>query len=137
MSRRVVAVVSGVAALLLSSLSPALAGTTSPVLGSKSAFPSGKGFGTAKPRTVYLGGDPTGLVKSITWQRWGSARAVGYGTGWCPGQSVAAGHPCSVALHVSKLGTCHGARAYNALAFYFKAGSSYTLGSRWNACKGG
>ncbi len=106
------------------------------MLGSKNALRGGTGFGTVKPRTVFLGGDPTGLVKSITWQHWGSARAVGFGQGLCAGQSVAAGHPCSAALHLSNLGTCHGRRAYIDLAFFFKSGGKWTEGTRLNACTG-
>jgi hypothetical protein len=136
MSRRVAAVSTAVAMLLVVSSPAALGRSNSPVLGWKHAFQSGTGFGTAKPRTVYLGGDPTGEVKSITWQHWGAAHAVGFGQGWCPGQSVAAGHPCLAALHVSELGSCHGRRAYLKLAFYFKTGPSWTAGSKWNACTG-
>jgi len=136
MSRRVAAVLAAVGILFVSSLPTALALGTSPVLGSKKAFQAGTGFGTVKPRTVYLGGDPTGEVKSITWHNWGAARAVGYGQGWCPGKSVASGHPCSAALHVSKLGTCHGRRAYIQMAFYFKTGATWTAGTKLNACTG-
>lgn len=114
----------------------AWAGAGTPVLGSKNAFPNGKGFGTAKPRVVYLGGDPTGYVSRISWQHWGSSRAVGFGRGWCPGQSVAAGHYCLAALHVSRLGTCHGQRAYRSLVFDFKDRGKWMLGSKWNACSG-
>jgi hypothetical protein len=49
------------------------------VLGSSSFAPNGKGFGTSKPRTVYNGGVPSGLVMSISWRNWGSARAIGFG----------------------------------------------------------
>ena len=136
MSRRLAAVSTAVAMLFVLSSPAALGRNTSPILGWKHAFQSGTGFGTAKPRTVYLGGDPTGEVKSITWQHWGAAHAVGFGQGRCPGQSVAAGHPCAAALHVSQLGSCHGRRAYLKLAFYFKTGQSWTAGSKWNACTG-
>jgi hypothetical protein len=137
MSRRLMSVPMALATVLVLSLSPAaLALSPAPVLGAKNAFMGGQGFGAAKPRTVFLGGDPTGLVKSITWQHWGAAKAVGYGSGWCPGQSVASGHPCPAALHVSKLGTCHGRRAYDELAFYFKPGASWVAGTKLNACTG-
>jgi hypothetical protein len=135
-SRRLAAVLMTVAMLFAVGLPAAIARGTSPVLGSKQAFPSGKGFGSVKPRTVFLGGDPTGYVSSITWHNWGASRSVGYGEGWCPGQSVAAGHPCSAALHLSGLGTCHGRRAYTKLAFYFKNGSSWMAGTKLNACTG-
>lgn len=136
MVQRLTAVLGVAAMLFVLSMPTALARIASPVLGSNQAFQNGKGFGTVKPRTVYLGGDPTGEVKSITWHQWGAAHAVGFGQGWCPGQSVAAGHPCAAALHVSQLGICHGRRAYLKLAFYFKTGQSWTAGSKWNACTG-
>jgi hypothetical protein len=136
MSRRVAAALTALAVLFVLNSSAAVGRSTSPVLGWAHAFQHGAGFGTATPRTVDLGGDPTGKVTSITWHDWGAARAVGFGQGWCPGQSVAAGHPCSAALHVSKLGTCHRRRAYLEIAFYFKNGPTWILGSKWNACTG-
>jgi hypothetical protein len=49
------------------------------VLGSAAFAPGGKGFGTSKPRTIFNGGVPSGLVTRIRWQRWGSAHAIGFG----------------------------------------------------------
>lgn len=124
--------------LLLVISSPALGRGSTPVLGWKHAFPSGAGFGTVKPRHVFLGGDPTGDVTSIGWRNWGIQRSMGFGTGWCPGRSVAAGHPCPVSLHTYALGTCHGRRAYTGMSFYFKSRprSHWKLGSKWNICTG-
>jgi hypothetical protein len=136
MFRRLAAVSIALAIVFVVSSPAALGRSSSPVLGWKHAFQGGTGFGTAKPRTVDLGGDPTGEVKTISWQHWDAAHAVGFGRGWCPGQSVAAGHPCPVALHVSGLGSCHGRRAYLKLAFYFKTGPSWIAGSKLNACTG-
>jgi hypothetical protein len=51
------------------------------VLGGSFFGPMGRGFGHAKPRTIYNGGDPAGLVTSIRWKHWGSAAAIGYGKG--------------------------------------------------------
>jgi hypothetical protein len=137
--RLAIQIVSLIAALIvpLGFAAPsALGRTPAPVLGSKSAFPTGTGFGTVKPRTVYLGGDPTGQVESITWRQWGSGRTVGFGQGWCPGSSVASGYPCQAALHVYGLGRCHGRRAYQTLAFYFKPGSAWIAGAKLNICSG-
>ena len=138
MSRRFISVLLALAVPLVCALPSALGRNRTPVLGWKRAFPSGKGFGVVKPRTVYLGGDPTGNVASITWHNWGSGRAVGFGQGWCPGRSVASGHPCRVPLHVYGLGTCHGLRSYRNLSFYFKPGRHrhWTPGSKWNICSG-
>ena len=49
------------------------------VLGSSAFAPNGKGFGTAKPRTIFNGGVPSGLVTQIRWRRWGTALATGVG----------------------------------------------------------
>jgi hypothetical protein len=130
----------GVALLLALAVTGALptafARSPAPVLGWKDAFQDGQGFGSVKPRTVYLGGDPTGDVTAIRWRQWGLGHAVGFGRGWCPGRSVASGHPCSVALHAYGLGTCHGRLAYRTLAFYFKSGTKWTVGSKWDVCSG-
>ena len=39
----------------------------------------GRGWGKEKPRTVYNGGVPSGLIKSIRWNRWGKTVATGRG----------------------------------------------------------
>jgi hypothetical protein len=108
------------------------------VLGWGHAFSNGKRFGLVRPRHVFLGGDPTGDVTGVRWDGWGAGKATGFGTGWCPGRSVADGYYCSVSLHAYDLGLCHGSRAYRILTFYFKFGPHrrWVLGSKWNACTG-
>ena len=110
----------------------------SPVLGWAHAFPNGTGFGQVTPRHVFLGGDPTGDVTGLRWRSWGAGKTLGFGTGWCPGRSVADGYYCSVSLHAYNLGRCHGRRAYRTLTFYFKPGPQrrWMFGSRWNTCTG-
>ena len=108
-----------IVAILLTWVAAAHA-AASPVLGSAHAFPDGKGFGQIQPRHVFLGGDPTGDVTGVRWHGWGAGETTGFGIGWCPGRTVAAGHSCPVSLHAYDLGSCHGRRAYRALAFYFK-----------------
>ena len=127
-----------VLAFAMTSVPAALAGGGRPVLGWKQAFPSGKGFGTAKPPTVYLGGDPTGYVSKLRWNRWGTDKTVGYGQGWCPGRSVASGHYCMTSLHGYDLVTCHGRRAYRMMVFYFKPdpGRHWIAGAKLNVCTG-
>jgi hypothetical protein len=39
----------------------------------------GKGFGTAAPREIFNGGDPSGLVEKIRWSHWGQRTATGWG----------------------------------------------------------
>lgn len=136
MARRVLMALLLLSAASAAGVTDASATAGAPVLGAKSAFHGGKGFGTVKPKVVFLGGDPTGYVSKLAWQHWGQPRAVGYGQGWCPGKSVAAGHYCPAALHVSSLGTCHGRRAYQTLAFDFKDNGRWTAGSKLNACTG-
>jgi hypothetical protein len=118
--------------------SPASGRGSTPVLGWKHAFSNGVGFGSVRPRHVYLGGDVTGNVTAISWHNWGRMRSFGFGTGWCPGSSVATGYYCPVSLHTDKLGTCHGRRAYKEMAFYFRfhPRSHWKFGSKWNICTG-
>jgi hypothetical protein len=125
-------------AFAMVSVSAALAGGGRPLLGWKRAFPNGQGFGAVKPRTVYLGGDPTGQVSKLRWNRWGSGKTVGYGQGWCPGQSVASGHYCTTSLHAYDIATCHGRRAYRMMVFYFKPRprQHWVAGAKLNVCTG-
>jgi hypothetical protein len=65
----------------LTGLSTAAAARMVPVLGSKHYEPGpyDRGFGTAHPKRVFNGGDPSGLITHITWKHWGSTRADGWG----------------------------------------------------------
>ncbi len=96
---------------------------TVPTLGHRAGiFAHGsEGFGLVKPRTVFNGGDPTGLVTHITWKHWGKPYATGNGTGWYvgPNHSVANGHEERAHIVVFRLGTCHGKRMYRAVEWYF------------------
>lgn len=50
------------------------------VLGSKSYYaPQARGWGSVKPRVIYNGGDPAGLVSRINWYGWGGPSAIGWG----------------------------------------------------------
>jgi hypothetical protein len=50
------------------------------VLGSRSfAGSQGAGWGTAHPREIFNGGDPSGLVTHIRWSSWGGPSASGRG----------------------------------------------------------
>lgn len=42
-------------------------------------MPYGKGWGKSRPKTIYNGGVPSGLVTKIRWTGWGSAEAQGRG----------------------------------------------------------
>ena len=83
-----------------------------------------KGFGQVKPHTIFYGGDPTGLVCSIDWYRWGGPVARGVGIALYVGanESVAQGHSAKVNVVASNLGTWKGRPAYNRLSWFFTNG---------------
>lgn len=98
-----------------------------------------RGYGHARPTTVFNGGDPTGLVQHIRWKTWGGARAIGVGTGWYvgPHQSTAEGTQEPVRIVVFQLGYCHGRRAYEAIEWYFpQHGGRFQPNSYIEACTG-
>lgn len=80
-----------------------------------------KGFGQVKPREIYYGGDPTGLVCMIHWDSWGGQVARGTGVGWYVGgsQSVAQGHAAIADVDATKLGKWKSRPAYNRLTWTF------------------
>ena len=82
--------------------------TRVPVLGDKAfAEPNGHGFGSAHPRSIYNGGDASGLVEDISWQDWGET--VTYGTGLGSQFRPAGGYyekPVQVRLQARKLDDC-------------------------------
>jgi hypothetical protein len=84
-------------------------------------IPGQKGYGHAKPSTIFNGGDPTGLVSHIHWESWGGAQAVGTGIAEyvAPSQSVAGGSQEIARIVLFHLGSCHRKRAYDAIEWYF------------------
>jgi hypothetical protein len=54
------------------------------VLGKKGLLPHGIGWGTAHPRLVFNGGDPSGRAFRLRWTGWGSAVAHARGRTWVP-----------------------------------------------------
>jgi len=104
------------------SVASAPSGRAEPTLGVRTGtFFDGSGFGQVKPTEVYNGGDPTGLVISITWHTWGGAQAVGTGRSDYvgPNQSVAGGTVEPVRIVAFDLGTCNGRYMYQAVEWYF------------------
>ena len=78
------------------------------MLGSKAfAGRNGVGWGTYRPREIFNGGDPSGLVQTITWRSWGKPEAYGNGKtyifkptgGYYPGS-------VNIELRASNLGHC-------------------------------
>jgi hypothetical protein len=112
-----------------------LAASSTPTLGSHLGGAM-KGFGVVKPKTVFLGGDPTGLVTKLTWKSWGSLVTLGTGTGYYPppGKPVAAAVKVPVTLDASELGTCKGHKAYRRLSFTFHYKGKAIKGSVWGIC---
>jgi hypothetical protein len=107
------------------------------VLGAKAFAPVGAGFGTVKPRKIFNGGDPSGLVLDITWSRWGAPTATGTGKtaifkpsgGFYP-------RLVQAELRASRLGRCtsQGPLAYTRLQARVPSRPGGPLGKwfRWN-----
>jgi hypothetical protein len=100
---------------------PALAASGPVVLGSKNFIVwGGKGFGTAHPRELVVGGDPSVLISRIRWRGWGHERAPGVGFYAAPQIGRGGGYyrkHFRADLRVSGIGTCgpNGPRTYMAL----------------------
>jgi hypothetical protein len=114
--------------------------TPAPTLGQLAGvFAQGQGFGQVEPAKIFNGGDPTGLVTHITWQSWGSRRAIGSGTAEYvgPNQSVATGKPKPATVVAFHLGTCDGKLMYQAVEWYFPGlGQSFDPTHYENICTG-
>jgi hypothetical protein len=89
---------------------------------------TGAGFGHIKPKTIYQGGDPTGLLCTIHWLSWGGPMAVGTGTGWYINshQAVSQGKPAPAVVVLYHLGVWHGRRAYKRWTWYFPGSGTGT-----------
>jgi hypothetical protein len=83
--------------------------------------PRAEGFGEVRPATIFLGGDPSGLVSHIHWRRWGKPKAIGRGKGWYipPGGGTSDGHTARARLVAWDLGYCGGQWAYRKAEWYF------------------
>lgn len=127
------------AAAVLGTGAAAWAASPVPVLAGPWA-PHQEGYGHVKPRTIFNGGDPTGLVRTIHWNSWGGRRAIGTGTAlWeTPNQPVAAGRfEKGARIVLFQLGSCHGRPAYDAIEWYFpRHGQKFSQGTYINACTG-
>jgi hypothetical protein len=108
--------------------------TPTPVLSGRATMPDGvagglpgsKGFGKLKPREIFFGGDPSGLLCHVTWTSWGGQFAVGTGTGLFigPKQAVSQGHEAPAEVVLYRLATWRGRPAYTKLNWYFPQGGS-------------
>lgn len=101
----------------LGALAGSAAAAPNPVLGAKAfAAPYGKGFGTAEPKEIFNGGDPSGSVRDIKWTGWGNPSAIGYGLN--PIFKPHGGYyrkPARIELRATSLGKCGKQVAYRKL----------------------
>jgi hypothetical protein len=77
------------------------------VLGSKSLYFGGRGWGTARPSKLDNNGDPSGIVWGIRWQHWGQMTAIGWGSTWIPKPTYGYyGTPVRAELRATDIGRC-------------------------------
>lgn len=117
-------------------LACAAAAKTLPILSGAGASPYSKGFGQVKPREIFLGGDPTGLVCNIHWETWGGPFAIGTATSWYvgPTQDVADGHFAPAVVVLYHLGFWNSKPAYTGYNWYFPQ-KGKTYGATVKPCK--
>jgi hypothetical protein len=100
---------------------PASAAKGPVVLGSKNFIQwGGRGFGTAHPAKLVVGGDPSVLITRIRWHHWGRPRAWGVGQYAAPHFGLGGVYyrkRLRAELRLSKIGRCSpsGPRTYMAL----------------------
>jgi hypothetical protein len=128
------AVLATLFALLCGSAVAVAAAGGKPTLGSR--LSGTKGFGHVKPPTVFLGGDPTGLVTELTWTSWGAPVAVALGSGFYtpPNKPTADSVKVPVTLDASDLGICKGHEAYRRMSFTFHYKGKAMKGSTVGIC---
>jgi hypothetical protein len=120
-------------------LAASSAAAANPVLGAKAfAAPYGKGFGTAEPKEIFNGGDPSGSVRDIKWSGWGNPSAIGYGLN--PIFKPHGGYyrkPARAELRATGLGKCGSQAAYTRLEIRVPKHPGGQLGKwmLWSAAK--
>jgi hypothetical protein len=77
------------------------------------AAPTGAGWGSERPRRLYNGGVPSGLIRQIEWTSWGGAEARGHGLHsiYKPSGGYYR-HPVVIQLRAKQVGECEGRSAY-------------------------
>ena len=133
--RQLARIVAAAACTLGGGAAVALASAPSPTLGSHLGGAT-KGFGQVKPKTVSLGGDPTGIVTKLSWKSWGSPSAVGTGKGYYtpPGKPTADSVSVKVTLKASSLGSCKGHEAYKRIGFTYHYRGKSHAGASYGVC---
>lgn len=129
-----------VLAVVLAASAAAMGG---PVLGSRQFYKPGAtiGWGTAHPKEVYNGGDPSGDVTHIRWRDWGAK--VIYGQGLTHTFKPHGGYyrqMVPIELKASRLSRCsrHGPRAYTRLhvRVVTRPGGNYGPWGPWSSHDG-
>lgn len=95
--------------------------TANVVLGSKAFAPNGAGWGTAHPKSIFNGGDPSGSVRNIHWKHWGQPVAIAHGLNpiFKPGGGYYS-KPGRIKLRADRIiQNCNGHRAYSRLMARF------------------
>jgi len=114
---------------------------TVPTLGRfAGVFINGVGFGQVRPKEIFNGGDPTGMVSHITWKSWGGPKAIGTGMALYvgPNQIVADGTNETATVVAFNLGLCGGKLMYRAVEWYFpQHGQAFNPSQYENICTGG
>lgn len=98
-----------------------------------------EGYGKERPSTVFNGGDPTGLVKRITWSSWGGPTATGTGTSFYvpPNGFVSQSTSQPATIVAFDLGSCAGHPAYLAVEWYYpQHGQKFSPTTYINDCTG-
>jgi hypothetical protein len=125
MRRLAVFVIVAAVSLLAAAVGTPLAKTTpAPVLGPGNGLPGQIGFGHVRPRTIFLGGDPTGLVCRIHWLTWGGRFAIATATALdvVGHQTTAQGKWAPAVIVLSHLGSWQGRSAYLRYSWSFPDG---------------
>jgi hypothetical protein len=100
-------------------------------------MPITKGYGSVRPGTLNNGGDPTGIVTSVSWKSWGGSRAMGTGTAYYDPSGVPVSRATKERATVVAfdLGTCNGVYMYQAIEWYFpESGGSFNPANYLNVC---
>lgn len=126
---------------LASAARPGSTSSTVPVLGSKKfdSMPDAVGYGTAHPKRIFNGGDPSGDAYHLSWTHWGGATSIGHGKTYVfkPNGGYYK-HPGRIELKASGLGHCTagGPLAYRRLhAREARPGGHFGHWFRWSGAK--
>jgi WD40 repeat protein len=101
---------------------------------------NGVGFGQVRPKEIFNGGDPSGMISHITWKSWGGSRAIGTGRALYvgPNQAVVNGTEETATVVAFNLGACGGKLMYRAVEWYFpQHKQAFNPRQYENICTGG